>query len=948
MLKLKSLRSISTLVMALAGASDLPAAVLSLTDPGFEQEKTWVVELQDGAKGTIQPSTNPVRSGKRSLQVSKQNGVGAVIVRPAEPLTATSAGRFFFRIHFHADNAPLSSLLLLRVSPDSQRIAYNAAFDRSHGYSSQSLLINAPAGKWEKRVMSFPAKAGETFWPMIVLWGNPATVWIDDVSIDTDTQALPAQPGPTLSPKVSQEEVLRRLSRRPSETARIIDRNGTGELEIGGKIDIPVIYKANPYSAQNSDYAAFGQDGVQTITVGIRLGQYTTAARVWVGAKQYDFAQAEQALLDALRRNPDARVIIDLGIYPYPAWGQEHPEECWTDYRGKRGFGVWGNLEGFAGSEQETKTLAPGKSTWWYPSYHSTAYRTEAAQAIQRLIEHLRTTPMWKAVVGVFICGGQDGQFVPLHVFPDYSRPSVLAFRRWCRHTYGTIEQLNKAWKTTFKSFDQITIPKPTQPQAFQESETPYVLPGPVSDYRRFATEATWKLRDFYAGVCKKAAGKDIVTLTYVGGDYNVFGSHFLDLSNLDIFGYMTYYPYRNPGYPLGFLVPTFPQGRPRMLFQEIDLRSWVGAVYGDDIYQTWIGAGLDPREWQAINRKLVGLSIARNFGFWYYDMNRYFNNPVIHQHLSQTVRITREYFRKPPSPLRPDVAVVIGEDASPWIGPPMNCVYAYLCAAMNYQNMQFETSGVPFDVRFLSDLLSNPSQATYKVYIFYGLPHLRDLDRAKMDRVFKGKGQTLVWMYDTGYLTDGEKSVDAMSKLIGMNVRTKEEYARRTALMEQNSSNPLLKNVPPYVGASELQLTMMALKGSTTVIARYQPFRIADDRVEVLARYRETGEIAAARRQFDGWTSIYLAAPHSLDATFLNNIAVTAGAYRCGSPGQAVYMNGRFASLHGLKAQDYTFILPPGTTRVVAPETGKTLAKDVREFTFHIQPQETYWYLFE
>jgi hypothetical protein len=111
------------------------------------------------------------------------------------------------------------------------------------------------------------------------------------------------------------------------------------------------------------------------------------------------------------------------------------------------------------------------------------------------------------------------------------------------------------------------------------------------------------------------------------------------------------------------------------------------------------------------------------------------------------------------------------------------------------------------------------------------------------------------------------------------MNVQTKEEYARRTALMEQNSSIPLLKNVPPYVGASELQLTLMALKGPTSIIARYQPFWIVDNRVEVLARYRETGEVAAARRQFDGWTSIYLAAPHSLDATFLNNIAVAAGA---------------------------------------------------------------------
>jgi GTPase involved in cell partitioning and DNA repair len=58
--------------------------------------------------------------------------------------------------------------------------------------------------------------------------------------------------------------------------------------------------------------------------------------------------------------------------------------------------------------------------------------------------------------------------------------------------------------------------------------------------------------------------------------------------------------------------------------------------------------------------------------------------------------------------------------------------------------------------------------------------------------------------------------------------------------------------------------------------------------------------------------------------------------------------MNGRFASLHGLKAQDYTFTLPSGATRVIDPETGKTLAEGAKEFIIHVQPQDTYWYLFE
>ena len=104
-----------------------------------------------------------------------------------------------------------------------------------------------------------------------------------------------------------------------------------------------------------------------------------------------------------------------------------------------------------------------------------------------------------------------------------------------------------------------------------------------------------------------------------------------------------------------------------KIFFQELDLRSWVGDGYGE-VYSGWIGAGRSPKEWDAINRKLVGISLANDWGYWYYDMNQYFNDPKIHGEMQKSFDATQKYFAKQQSPAhkkwKPDVVLITTDEA--------------------------------------------------------------------------------------------------------------------------------------------------------------------------------------------------------------------------------------------------------------------------------------------
>lgn len=924
-----------------------------LVNGGFEANEGWQVVLRNGALGDGERCTGSAtagcrtRSGASAFRLTRKNGLGFIELRGTQPVVLKANTHYTFRGYFHSENAPVSALLLFRLGGAADEDFYYDSIDQSAGYSSQSLIPNSPPGRWEKRVITWRRTADQTVYPHILLYGNPCTVWLDDLELTARPyKATYAVSEPYIFPFTPQQ-VNEVLQQRANATAKVVSGGGRTELLLDNRAIPPVLYKGLASTATTGDYGSFGKAGVPLSVVTVRLGPaayYDTA--IWTGDGQFNFAALDETLMSVLRKNPQASIIVDLWIYPYQAWGEANPEEVVRDHQGRKGYGTWANMEGFArDSTQISSNGANTAKAWWYPSYHSVKWRDDAGAAVAAVGRHLKDSPLGKCVAGFFITGGHDGQFINSH-FVDASAPATAAFQAWCRSHYHTIEGIAAAWKQPLHSWENIAIPT-ADPFGDQEAKPPYLDPGPEADYREFREDATWQLRDYFAGVAKQSIGKPVIALCYGSPP----SSAFLRANNLDGCGSMAYYPYRVPGYATGWKPLSSFNLHSKLFFEEIDLRSWVGDSH-DEIYEQWVGRGDTPERWDAVARKLAGIALANDCGYWFYDMNQYYNHPSIRDSLARIQREAGGTWQRESTysagKWHPDVALVVTDQPQKYISAYFSSVGTSHSAGVDYQGMQLETSGVPFDKHYLDDILTHKELQNYKVYIFAHNVFLTQRQLQEINRLLKSGGRTLVWMYDTGYIGDGGKSSKAMSNLVGMRIKTTEGYERLTPIMDK-SSHPLTYGVVPFLGMSELYLTMFGTRGAVSgYTARPQPFWVDDATATPLAHYQESGQVAAAIKRFPTWTSIYLAAPNSLSGSLLNNIATAAGAYVAGNGGQSINMNGRFLCLHGMRTGTFRLRLPRGTRRALDAMSGQTFACTDGACLIPVTAQNTYWIRFE
>jgi len=258
---------------------------------------------------------------------------------------------------------------------------------------------------------------------------------------------------------------------------------------------------------------------------------------------------------------------------------------------------------------------------------------------------------------------------------------------------------------------------------------------------------------------------------------------------------------------------------------------------------------------------------------------------------------------------------------------------------------MLLETSGVPYDAHFLGDVLERPELQDYRVYVFANTRYLTDAERAGIREKLQRDGRTLVFLADTGYIGPGGLSVEALSDLVGMTVRTDDAYARAPAFVDV--AHAFTEGVLPFHGMSEMLMAMMTQSGQSSFTGRPQRFVVDDPDAQPLAHY-DDGVVAMATRDLGDWRSVYLGVPNSLGAGMLANIAREAGAFVLGGAGHATQVTGSFVSLHARSTGPCTLNLPPGATGVISLETGDEVPVTDGHVTLDVSAQETYWLLMQ
>lgn len=893
----------------------------------FETEEGWGVTFENDATGSFERSDEKAKTGDHSMKLSKENGLGFVHLKSSKPIQVEAGKTYAFRGYFHSEDAPVSSLLLFRAGPEDYDLSYDD-IDKTAGFTSQSLLFNAPGDRWEKRVITYKAEKDEEIYLNILLYGNPATVWIDDLEFTTDIGKDPDVHKDYSFP-YSEEQVMDILKDRVNASATVDTSGKTARLMINGEATPSAVYKVRSRTPgiRSGDEEQFGKDGMNTVMTQIELGGLEEYTPFWKGPGEYDFSVVDDTLLETLRKNPHANIIVEFYIYPYEGWGEDSLDDVKQNINGEYAYGSRLNIDGYTGNGKTPS------NKWFYPSELSDKWKQDAGKAVEAAIDHIQTSDLWKSVIGFQISGHHDLRIHPTDY--DYSPVSRAGFQEWLEDKYDDIEQLNHRLDESYESFEQIDVPENPVSGPY-EAPDPILGQGLVIEYLEFKEANSYEYRDYFAKLAKEASDKSVITLAYGKNS-----KYLMDTEYLDGLGDMPYYPYRKPGYANGWKYGTPIQKKNKLLLQELDTRSWVGAQY-DEVRQDWMGAGDTPDRWKNINKQLVGASLAQGIGYWYFDMSQYFNDKKIHQKIKKSYNVVEKTYDKADD-FKPDV-VVVSTGTGYHIGSGSYNDYNAVDNTLRLDQMMLESSGVPYDIHYLDDILGNDELRDYKVYIFPHESYISTEDREKVNQLLKKDGNVIVWQYGTGYVSDNGKSADNISDLVEIDVETKSEYARLTPQME-NDAHPITEGVLPFQGMSEMFMNIFTFEGSSPFYSRYQPFWITDDEATTLATYDENGNSAMALKEFDDWTSIYLAAPNSLGNDLLYNIAKEAGAYTIGEPGQSIHMNGNFVSLHGMKNGTYTLQLPEGKDRIIDPETGEIIADGVEEYTFDVKAQTTYWF---
>jgi hypothetical protein len=283
---------------------------------------------------------------------------------------------------------------------------------------------------------------------------------------------------------------------------------------------------------------------------------------------------------------------------------------------------------------------------------------------------------------------------------------------------------------------------------------------------------------------------------------------------------------------------------------------------------------------------------------------------------------------------------------------------------------MLLETSGVPFDVHYLDDVMNEPALQQYKVYLFHNNTYLTEKQKDWINKNLKKNNRTIVWLYDPGYVTDNGLSINAVSAITGFKVKTEPGYSRSVVAVNRKSGDKLTGGergyyqVPEFQGMAEALCAVFNTAGkaysvepyfsrfgytAAPGVSRYRKFWIESGFDAALATYKEDSKVVIAIKRFSDWSSVYVAAPNALAGEMFHNIAKEANAYRTGPPALGeLRLSGRFVSYHAVKTGKYEFQLPRGVSKIIDADTGKVLAQNTATYTIDGKAQTTYWYFIE
>lgn len=596
--------------------------------------------------------------------------------------------------------------------------------------------------------------------------------------------------------------------------AEVRKKNGIPALHLNGVPVPPMLYR-NAINTRNNTRSnrfmtGFDEAGIRLFEINLSLD------KLWMPDGSVNTDELELYLLSAMYYAPGGKLVVFFNT-DAPGWYvKQHPEE--------RFFHSGGPINRV--------------------SYASKRWRTESTAFLRKMIAFIRSRPYYHQIAGFGLDGGEDGQFMQWtgwnrNYLGDYSPAMKQYFQAALRRKYGTVKKLNQGWNRNYGSFEEIQIPSPERRK--HSSDGFFLDPvkdADIIDYNRAFSDAVADTILSYAAVIKEETGREKIVAAYYGKFFSIAG--YLEWGEMSIeriiaspeLDYLiaVEYAQRGAGRPHSVSAPLASYSLHNKIFvDEADLRTFLSGT------RNWGYAGTF-FETISMIRKMFIYTWSKGHGLHWYDLHGgAFDNRGILQAIANTRRIA---LKSPERRFIPAEIAVIADEPS-LLCTTLDVKKLTGRALLHLQNGSFGRMGADFDVYFLNDL-QHPDFPEYKMYVFLNAWAPSPAAVESINRL-KNNSRMLVWLYNSGLISNGTRSIENVSALTG--IKMADAGSVPLAMGLENFGN-----LPPqYTSACE---------------AAHVAYP-TDPQARLFGRFMKTpGKSPLALKKFPGWTSVYSAVP--------------------------------------------------------------------------------------
>ncbi len=610
---------------------------------------------------------------------------------------------------------------------------------------------------------------------------------------------------------------------------------------------------------------------------------------IWLDADTIDYDTFDKYIYQTLSGNPDAMVMIAIGMNAPRWWLDTHPDDELL---------------------LEACDTATGTSTIEQPatravSFSSQTYMQEAGEVLRKLVEHVAQSSYASHIYGIKIQDGETCEYMIQgaddYNLADFSAVGLEGFRSYLRQCYGTDEALRQAWNDKTVTLDTATVPTAAERSA--AAGTTVLSAGTdrrVIDYQYFVNTCSADYLLHYAGIIKEASDGKLIAGAYYGymWNFNSPGANsaahpsvqkILQSEAVDFVCSPFVYGERDWTESTAYdsLIDGI-QASGKLYILELDTRSVYDSPFGNAEWDSEVGYCYTMAESIDSLKRDFAAVLAKGAGFWFFNM--YGTWWYEDQFMQLLADIKDELYVSTylPTESTADIAVFVDEMMYPYIsGTDIYGAYELLFFLLANQRRSLAHIGASYDIYHMGDLVSGTA-GDYKINIMLSPFEVTAEEQAAIEQQLKKDGKVIVWLYLPGISDGSVSSAENISALTGMETKLITEKTVFNAVFASEAAHALGKGLEGLKYGNE-----------STALASPLAY-ITDPEATVLASlmYGDGSKTALAIKDMGSWTSVYSTVPN-LPADFFANLLEYTGCHLYSSDSDIIYANSCYVSCY-------------------------------------------------